>query len=205
MKWTYNIKNKFLASIVLLTLCLLVLFSNYLDRKHTQNVKNSISTLYEDRLIAENYILQMTSIIYQIREILKSDLNTFKTNAVIKLIEDFNGTYYIYSKTKLTQTEKATAVELISSLKNFEQTVLNNNFEISNTEKILFSLGKLSTIQLDESKLIMKNVEAQHATIKATSQFAFAIIIIILVVLQIIVFSGESLIPVIKPNDPRHN
>lgn len=205
MKWTYSIKNKFSASIVLLSLCLLVLLSNYLDRKHTQNVKNSISTLYEDRLVAENHILEMTSIIYQIREIFESDLNTFKTNAVIKLIKDFNSTYHIYSKTKLTKTEKATATELISSFKIMEQTVLNNEFEISNTEKILVSLNKLSAIQLEESKLIMKNVEDQYTSIKVTSQFTFAIVILILVVLQVIVFSGESLIPVIKPNDPRHN
>ena len=205
MKWTYSIKNKFSASIVLLSLCLLVLLSNYLDRKHAQNVKNSISTLYEDRLVAENHILEMTSIIYQIREIFESDLNTFKTNAVIKLIKDFNSTYHIYSKTKLTKTEKATATELISSFKIMEQTVLNNEFEISNTEKILVSLNKLSAIQLEESKLIMKNVEDQYTSIKVTSQFTFAIVILILVVLQVIVFSGESLIPVIKPNDPRHN
>ncbi len=52
MKWTYTIKNKLAASGVLFSLCLLVLFSNYIDRNHTENVKNAISTLYEDRLIA---------------------------------------------------------------------------------------------------------------------------------------------------------
>jgi hypothetical protein len=70
MKWTYSIKNKLLASVVLLALCLLVLLSNYLDRMHTRNVTNYITTLYEDRLVAEVYILKMTSTIYQIREVL---------------------------------------------------------------------------------------------------------------------------------------
>ena len=59
-----------MASMVLLALCLLVLLSNYLDRLHTTNVKNSISTMYEDRLIVEDYILKMTTNVYQIRELL---------------------------------------------------------------------------------------------------------------------------------------
>ncbi len=73
MKWIYGIKNKLTASIVLLALCLLVLLSNYLDRLHTENVKNSISTMYQDRLIVEEYILKMTQNTYQIREILIKD------------------------------------------------------------------------------------------------------------------------------------
>lgn len=207
MKWTYSIKNKLLASIVLLALCLLVLLSNYLDRIHTQNVKSSISTMYEDRLIAEDYILKMTSTIYQIREILNSDLNnTSKSKAVKKLIENFNYTYNAYSKTKLTKLEKATTVELTNYLKKMEQKVISQNFKPTDyTDKALFSLTKLSNIQLEESKSIMKKVESQYATIKSSSQFAFAIIIIILFVLQIMVFSGESILPIIKTKDPRLN
>ena len=207
MKWTYSIKNKLLASIVLLALCLLVLLSNYLDRIHTQNVKSSISTMYEDRLVAEDYILKMTSTIYQIREILNADLNnTSKSNAIKKIIENFNYTYNAYSKTKLTKLEKATTVELTNYFKKMEQKVLSQNFQPTDyTEKALFSLTKLSNIQLDESKSIMKKVESQYATIKSSSQFACAIIIIILFVLQIMVFSGESILPIIKTKDPRLN
>lgn len=207
MKWTYSIKNKITASVVLLALCLLVLLSHYLDRMHTQNVKNAISTLYEDRLIAEDYILKMTSTTYQIREVLNSDLDrASKSNAIRKLTEKFNSIYTIYLKTKLTKPEKATAIELIWYLKKFGQTTLKNNHQPSNyTDKVLFSLNKLSTIQLEESKLIMKKVESQYATIKASSQFAFVIVIIILVVLQIMVFSGESIIPIVKSKDPTLN
>lgn len=207
MTFTYSVKNKLLASIVLLTLCLLVLLSNYLHRKHTENVKNSISTLYEDRLIAEIYILNMTDKIYQIREILNSGTDTaLKSATVKKLTEDLNKTYYDYSKTKLTKKEETAVAELISYLKKLEQSLLTGNHEPYHyTEKLLLTLSRLSTIQLDESKIIMKQVELQYATIKNSSQFAFAIIIVILVVLQVLVFSGESIIPIIKSNDPRLN
>lgn len=60
-------------------------------------------------------------------------------------------------------------------------------------------------MQLEESKLIMKNVELQYATIKASSQFAFAIGIIILLVLQAIVFTAKAVVPVNIPKDTTLN
>lgn len=207
MKWTNNIKNKSLASIILLALCLLVLLNNYLERVHATNVKDAISTLYEDRLIAEEYILKMTSTIYQVREVLASDSNnSSKSNAIKTLNDNFNATYSAYSKTKLTPKEKTTSEELLNYINKFEPTFSTNNYQPSlYTNKALITLSKLSKIQVEESKLIMKNVESQYATIKASSQYAFAIIILILIVLQIIVFSAESIIPVIKTKDPSLN
>lgn len=206
MRWTFSIKNRLGASIVLLALCLLVLLSHYLDRLHTENVKSSISTLYEDRLIVEDYILKMTRNTYQIREISNTADYHLKERDVKKMIGDINSIYSIFIKTRLTKNEKSTAEELISQIKELEQNVFSDKNTVSlHTDTILLSLNKLSQIQLDESKLIMKQAEAQYSKIKTSSQFAFAIIIIILIVLQILVFSGESIIPMYKPKDPSLN
>lgn len=207
MRWTYSIKNKLVASLVLLALCLLVLMSNYLDRIHTQSVKASITTMYEDRLIVEEYILKMTRNVYQIREILQSNKESDQEKQQVEgLISEIKSTYQTFSKTRLTENEQATAEELIAQINLFEKIVRSEkNVDPQNTNNILSSLSKLSNIQLDESKLIMKEIESQYATIKASSEFAFAIVLIILIVLQILVFSGESLIPMFKPKDPTLN
>ena len=206
MKWTDSIKNKLLASIILLALCLLVMLSNYLDRIHTQNVKHSISTMYEDRLVVEAYILKMTQNVYQIREVLNTGAVEQKVNSVEALTKDLKATYTIFIQTRLTKKEKSTADELVTQIRGFEQlTEENNEKAFKYTDRILFSLNKLSDIQLAESKQIMDKVESQYTTIKALSQFAFAIIIVILIVLQVLVFSGESIIPIFKPKDPTLN
>jgi hypothetical protein len=207
MKWTYGIKNKLAASLVLLALCLLVLLSNYLDRLHTEKVKNSISTMYEDRLIVEDFILKMTRNVYQIREVLQSDDNSnLKKTTISEFTTDFKFTFENFSETRLTEIEETTAIELIATFMKFEQVISNNkNVPGFHTDKILSLLDKLSAIQLSESKLIMKEVESQYSAIKASSQFAYAIIIIILIVLQVLVFSGESLIPKFKQSDPNLN
>ena len=192
-----------MASVVLLTLCLLVILSNYLDRVHTRNVKNSISTMYEDRFIVEEYILKMTRNTYQIRELLLSP-DAGRPDDIKSLTTDFKSTYGIFIKTRLTALEKSTAVKLKTQIREFEN-LQNHQAALNQTEGILTSLGKLSEIQLEESKLIMKQDEAQYATTKTLSQFAFGIVIIILIVLQVLVFSGETLFPIFKPKDPSLN
>ncbi len=207
MKWTYPIKNKLAASLVLLSLCLLVLLSNYLDRLHTENVKSSISTMYEDRLIVEGYLLKMTQNVYRVREILLTAQEAKTGDASIKgLMRETRMVYEVFVKTKLTPQEKITAEQLLVQINEFNLLDPNDKqAALFLTDRLLLSLEKLSSIQLDESKMIMKRVESQYATIKASSQFAFAIVIVILVVLQIMVFSGESLIPMFKPKDPKLN
>ena len=206
MRWTYSLKNKLTASIVLLALCLLVLLSNYLDRLHTENVKNSISTMYEDRLIVEEYIFKMTQNTYQIREALSTATVDNDEKIVKKFTDNIKNTFDSFSKTRLTEKEKLTADELKLQISELNKILLSNNkVSLKYTDEILNTLNKLSEIQLDESKLIMKQVEDQYASIKASSEFAFAIIIVILIVLQILVFSGESLIPLFKPKDPSLN
>ncbi len=207
MKWTFQIRNKMLASAALLGLCLLVLLSHYLERVYAQNVTDSMSTMYEDRLVAEHYILKMTHNVYQIREILKTNLDeAAKSEAVEKHLVQFDKTYLAYSKTKLTRGENASAVQLVRHVKNFKPAFLANEYQPSpHTQNALAALDRLSAIQLEESKSIMKEVESQYATIKASSQFAFAIIILILIVLQVIVFSSPALVSAVKPSDPRLN
>lgn len=206
MRWTDSIKNKLLASIVLLALCLLVVLSNYLDRTHTRNVKNSISTMYEDRMIVEAYILKMTRNVYQIREIITSGTSERNVKKVDVLTADFKASFDSFIKTRLTKNEKITADKLSAQIREFGQiTTRDSESALIYTDNVLFSLNELSEIQLSESKQIMNRVESQYATIKVLSQFAFGIIVVILIVLQVLVFSGETIIPIFRPKDPTLN
>ncbi|MCE3280573.1 MAG: hypothetical protein K0S44_2764 [Bacteroidetes bacterium] len=200
MKWTYSIKNKLTASVALFALCLLVLFSNYIDRDHTQNVKNAISTLYEDRLIAEGYILKMTGIVYQIKETLNSDSDDLPVNNTVNiLLLNFKELNNAYLKTKFTEAEKNKADQLLNTMQKFESGNFPEN-KLKTADSALVLLNELSAIQLDESKQIMDNAEALYSEGKISSQFVFAIIIIILVVIQALVFTSNSLIPNQKTN-----
>ncbi|WP_107039058.1 MCP four helix bundle domain-containing protein [Brumimicrobium mesophilum] len=194
MKWTYIIKNKVTASVALISLCLLALLSNYIDRNHTDNVKNMISTMYEDRLIAEEYIFRMTSSIYQIKEVIRSDDNkTKKVQRIDELLLNIKDKNLAYQETKLTEIELIKAEELMIVLSELETIHSKNKQDkLEIASESLGILDQLSNIQLVESKKIMKNAEALYSSSRTSSQFVFALIIVILLVLQALVFASKT-------------
>ncbi len=196
MKWMYNVRNKLVASGALFLLCLLILFSNYIDRDHTNNVKNSINTLYNDRLIAEDYILKMTIDVYQIKEALNT--STSKSNIgderITNLLSDIHAVCNAYLKTKLTESEDIRFTELRQLLNEFEPSQVNSiQFKSENANKALVLLNELSAIQLEESKLIMDRAEMLYNSGNTSLQFTSAIILVILLVLQALVFTSKTI------------
>ena len=207
MKWTQIIKNKILASAALLSLCLLVLASNYIDRKHTDDVKTTISTLYEDRLIAEVYILKMTTALYEIKEAIQIDVNALDKDKHIKnhLLE-INTTTDAYLKTKFTKLETLKAKELMQILVSIETNALkNDSHTLTQIDTALDLLNELSAIQVAESKEIMSYAEKLYLAGKNSSQFVVALIVVILIVLQAIVFSSRTIIIKNPPKFPGLN
>jgi hypothetical protein len=68
MKWIYSIRNKMTASIVLFILCFMIIANNLTERKQVAQVKNILNSMYNDRLIAESYILKLSAYMHQIIE-----------------------------------------------------------------------------------------------------------------------------------------
>lgn len=207
MKWTQIIKNKILASAALLSLCLLVLASNYIDRKHTDDVKTTISTLYEDRLIAEVYILKITTALYEIKEAIQIGVNALDKDQHIKNhISEINTTTDAYLKTKFTELETLKAKELMQILASIKTNALkNDSHTLTQIDTALDLLNELSAIQVAESKEIMSYAEKLYLAGKNSSQFVVALIVVILIVLQAIVFSSRTIIIKNPPKFPGLN
>lgn len=196
------------AASALLVLCLLVLLSNFNDRQHTREVNQSISTLYEDRLIAESYILKLTDGIHQIKAVLNgADAGQFELNnqvsAILLSIDQINGAY---EKTKFTKAEAIKYAEfqgLCQQIGNPEVLSLENKKQLSN--QALDVLNTLSTIQIEESKSIVNKTEQLFNSGKMSSDFAMAIVIIIGLTLQALVFSSKSFNVKVNSTHPNLN
>lgn len=195
MKWINNVEDKIVASVALLALSLLVLVSNYIDRDHTRNVRTSIKALYEDRFMAETYILKMTHNIYKIRE----EWNVTEPNRndadvrIGNLISEIREVSNAYGRTTLTTNEELRFAEFLKIVDKLESApVQNRELKTHHTDKALVLLSELSAIQSEESKLIMIKAQSAYFSGKASSQFAFAVAIVILFVLQALVFSSNT-------------
>jgi hypothetical protein len=142
----------------------------------------------------------MTGIVYQIKETLNSN-DAGANNTVNNLLLNFKKLNNAYLKTKFTEAEKSKADQLLNTMEKFES--INLNFtenKLKTADSALALLNELSAIQLDESRQIMDHAEALYSEGKISSQFVFAIIIIILVVIQALVFTSNTLIPNQKTN-----
>jgi hypothetical protein len=202
MKWTLSRQNKMAASGVLFALCLLVLFSNYIvsnymDRHHSDHVKKSIRTLYEDRLLPEEYILKMTHDVYQIKEALSAPESDSAHNRITASLSDIRVLCNAYLKTKLTESENTKFAELLKTVDELESSPLPKME--TNANKALALLSELSTIQLNESKRIMDHSEILSLSGNTPFKFYSIIAIIILLILQALVLTFRTL-----HNDSKH-
>lgn len=203
IKWTYSLKNKLTASFALVALCLLVLLSTYLDRNHTDKVKNAISTLYQDRIMVQGFILDMTSDLYQIREIiLTSKVNekvTFEKSQ--NLIEDINRLKELYLKTEFTQLETLKFDEFIAIMDDYQTKSLPSAIQqLQLTENGIKVLKELSAIQLNESQNILEKAETLYQNGRILTNFSIGIIVIILILLQGLVIASKPAIPKKRTN-----
>ncbi|WP_070138482.1 MCP four helix bundle domain-containing protein [Crocinitomix algicola] len=203
IKWTYSLKNKLTASFALVALCLLVLLSTYLDRNHTDKVKSAISTLYQDRIMVQGFILDMTSDLYQIREIIltskASEKVTFQKSQ--NLIEDINRLKELYLKTEFTQLETLKFDEFLAIMDDYQTKSLPSAIQqLQLTENGIKVLKELSAIQLNESQNIVEKAETLYQNGRILTNFSIGIIVIILILLQGLVIASKPAIPKKRTN-----
>ncbi|HOY14425.1 MAG TPA: MCP four helix bundle domain-containing protein [Saprospiraceae bacterium] len=206
MKWTYSIQNKLTAAAVLFVLCVVILYANYNDRMHTSKVIGLISTLYQDRIIAEAYIYNMSNDLYEIKEALIDPVGETPNVKIQDMISKINVNMAAYEKTKLTEKESLIYDQLRLEIpQNWEAKNNQNNALEKMADNSLLLLGALSEIQLNESKSIVADSEKTYKMSKLSSEFAFAIVIIILIILQALVFASKTLHISNEPVDPSLN
>lgn len=184
-----------LASFVLLVLCLLVLLSNYNDRQHSKEVKQTINTLYQDRLIAESYLMKLSQCMYKLKEIHSAaQMNSTPFNNQSELLfKQLDTVIDLYSKTVFTKSESIKFdlyKAILRPIRDSTQVPLTQKLIM--IDKSIQLLNDLSSIQIEESKLILSKSEQLYKAGKLSSDFAFAIIVIILLVLQAIVFAANT-------------
>lgn len=206
MKWTYSIQNKLTAAAVLFVLCVVILYANYNDRMHTSKVIGLISTLYEDRIVAEVYIYKMSNDLYEIKEALLDPISESTNQKIQGRMLLINQSMAAYEKTKLTEKESMIFDQLRLEIpQNWEAKNNQNDALAKMADRSLLLLGELSEVQITESKSIVADSEKTYKMSKLSSEFAFAIVIIILIILQALVFASKTLHISNEPVDPSLN
>lgn len=201
MKWKLSFAQKIRSAAALVVVFLLVLGTNMMDNHHFSIVKESLTSVYEDRLVAKGHL-------YKITRLLQLKKNTYQLNdgeQMVKINQMANDSIQVlldkFGTTRLTENEVKTFESLKSNLNKlykYDQQLSQN--EISNNDlpfldvvesqyiEVMKDLDALSQIQMSEGKREVINSNRAIETSELISQIEMAALILIGFIIQLLIF-----------------
>lgn len=196
---TFFSKIKWILGILLVFL--LILATNLMDRHNFVSVRDSVVSIYEDRLVAKGLIFNISTAIHEKEMAISAKDTAFFNNRNGAINTDLNIYVKQFEQTKLTRNETEIFQKLkinTEKLLGAETTFITSNFENKNallaaTSKVKENLYELSKIQLDEGKGQMSISRKAIDTIELFTQIEIYILIFLAIVIQaIIIYSPKK-------------
>ncbi len=190
-----NIYAKLKWILGVLMIFLLIITTNLIDKENFKRINNSVTNIYEDRLIAKDIIFTIYKNINQKEHaILMADITFFKVNN-LKINNDINALLQKFENTNLTLEE----AQVFNTLKN--QVITLNKIEINdlddlNNDKIKMlnhiktvknTLYNLSKIQLKEGERQVSLSNKAFSTIELFTQIEIYILVFLAIIIQIVI------------------
>ncbi len=209
MKWLYTIQQKAQVAFLLAIILLGVFMKNVIDRNNVSELGDSFSSVYEDRLLVESYIYKLSDHLYQKQLLIDQcsglgDINQMRAQ-IAKHNVAISGLIREYEKTKLTNQEsiffnafKKNINEMISLENQFlksQNTMSTVPFLDHQFTTATSNLNQLSSIQIAEGKTMTDHSKKIVAGSSILTQFELAMIIVIGLIIQALIFASNSLTP----------
>lgn len=201
-------KNRFLNrySIVLglLAVFMLVLGTNRIDKNHFETVQTALTSVYEDRVVAQDYIYKMSLLTHEKET---QYLNNSSTATIVKTNKKIDSLITLFEKTKLTIRER----EYFEYLKSIFQDIKTEEADyfkkrnknvlraenrqtlipppaLRNLEHFQHDLDKLAAVQLSESRNITHTAQKSLDMNSIVSTLEIGLLIAIGILIQYFIF-----------------
>lgn len=188
MKFNMSLWSKVKALLALVTVFLLVFATNKMDKNHFRMVQESFSSVYEDRLVAKDYIFKISRLL----DIKKNDLITGEISKVSYSINDSIKTLVDkYSETKFTKKESKSFNKLKEKLQVLYDAEANNEDDASRALKIvdvLSELDKCANIQMLEARKELNKSNRLIDSSNLISRLEIGALIVIGIIIQLLIF-----------------
>jgi hypothetical protein len=212
MKWTYGIRQKAAASVLLALVLGLVMLNNLVERNQIRRLDKSFSSMYEDRLLAESYLFQLYDQLQQKNELFQASLMGKHSDAkqfdFDQYQQKLKAILEKFEKTQLTKAEadkyqrfktiladmSAIDVQVVAQTGPYGE-IQANLIERSeaSTIKAFAVLAELSEIQTSEGKVLRSQSKRIMLGNLSASYFEMAILVIIALLIQALVLSTKTL------------
>ncbi|MEP2671409.1 MAG: MCP four helix bundle domain-containing protein [Cyclobacteriaceae bacterium] len=215
MKWAYSLRNKSKIALCAAVILIMVFAKNWIDKKNVNTLNSSFTSVFDDRLVVESYIFQLSDHLYQKKIIITNCENAEQALAIQDQVSTHNKTIdqilLDYDKTKLTTAESmyfGNLKERLHDLQTMEEKFLSalaiQNTSISSDmasqmqktfDIAMLDLNQLSKIQISEGRLLRDQSKQIAAGSTMLSQFELVVIVGIGILIQILIFASRSALP----------
>ncbi|MBV6641622.1 MAG: hypothetical protein KI791_12935 [Cyclobacteriaceae bacterium] len=160
MKWKDILDRNLRSALIWASVALILLITSLVENKRFTDLEDTISSVYENRLVAKGYLYKLNSLV----KLKESNWHKPPDEALSRNLDESINSYFVqYAKTELTE-EEAMHVEL---LKEHLHQLLRLKPEDQDEHKIIFDsifteLEILAEIQIMEGK---KLVERSTSTV----------------------------------------
>jgi len=207
---------------MVLTVVFVFLFiKNVSDKQHFSELGDSFSAVYEDRLMAESYIYELSNHLSR-KKLLVDDCDTKEEIAQIKdkikgHNQAINSLIVSYEKTKLTPTEevlfKDFKKKIDQGLALEQKHIYQAEFSTAENAKqildeafygVLNTLNHLSNIQITEGEKLNKTSQKIVLGSASDTQFELTLLIVLGTIILTLIFTSKSTMPK-TPQNPSLN
>ena len=190
-----NIINKVKWVAGILLVFVIIVTTNLIDRSNFNRLKDSVTTIYEDRIVANDLIFKMSQLVHEKEMAVATSDSSFFYNENDEINRDINGLIERYEQTKLTDTEQKIFNDLredLDKLSSLEKKLVDSNSQVipeltSSLDDIVNNLYDLSEVQLSEGKAQMSVSNEAMESIDVFTQVEIVFLIIMGVLIQIII------------------
>ncbi len=187
--------NKIKWVLGILMVFVLIVATNLIDRSNFIQVRDSVVTIYEDRLIANDLIFEISKLVQEKEIAVALSDSIFYSQKNSKINNNIQEFVSRFEQTKVTVNERRVFDELknnLEALKNSENTFIQSKFiqkemlvkHIANVEE---NLHELSKIQLNEGQRQMLISKRVLDTVELFTQIEIYFLIVLAIIVQIIV------------------
>ncbi|WP_338349838.1 MCP four helix bundle domain-containing protein [Nonlabens tegetincola] len=190
-----SLYNKLKWILGILIVFVLIIATNLIDKNNFTRVRDSVVTIYEDRIIASDLIFELQQSIHEkeVAIVLRDSL--FYKNQNSRVNQHIESLLARYDETKLTRKESKIYKNLKSNLadlmtlenKNTSMNFLNKNEILAKIDNLKSNLSDLSKVQLDEGGKQMSISKKALDTVEFFTQLEICILVVLAIVIQLIV------------------
>ena len=199
-------KRKISGFLIIGVLVVLLYGKNLLERQSFRTVSSTLSDVYEDRLLVESYIFQISEKLFTIQKLVdhctinfdysKAVLEISKEEQeILKLVAAFEATQLIEQEATLL-TDFKRIIEKDLSIKSY-QLLYNDSSGVNEAQVKVYDqkiaraqqdLEKLSAIQLEEGGKLVSKAKTLINRSQIWAQFELALLLIFILVIYIYIF-----------------